>query len=58
MIIAVDGPTASGKGTIARRIDSITRHLESSSRNMDEFTREIRRNPSRLIYTPPEDPVE
>ncbi|SDD34097.1 MlaD family protein [Aquimonas voraii] len=45
-------------GTIARRIDSITHHLESSSRNMDEFTREIRRNPSRLIYTPPQDPVE
>lgn len=45
-------------GTIARRIDSITHHLESSSRNMDEFTREIRRNPSRLIYTPPKDPVE
>lgn len=45
-------------GTIARRIDSITHHLESSSRNMDEFTREIRRNPSRLIYTPPVDTVE
>jgi phospholipid/cholesterol/gamma-HCH transport system substrate-binding protein len=45
-------------GTIARRIDSITHHLESSSRNMDEFSREIRRNPSRLIYTPPKDRVE
>jgi phospholipid/cholesterol/gamma-HCH transport system substrate-binding protein len=45
-------------GTIARRIDAITHHLESSSRNVDEFSREIRRNPSRLIYTPPKDAVE
>ncbi|MCG6117182.1 MAG: MlaD family protein [Aquimonas sp.] len=44
--------------TIARRIDAITHHLESSSRNVDAFSREIRRNPSRLIYTPPPDETE
>jgi phospholipid/cholesterol/gamma-HCH transport system substrate-binding protein len=45
-------------GAIAGRIDSITHHLENSSRNMDEFTREIRRHPNRLIVSPPADNVE
>jgi phospholipid/cholesterol/gamma-HCH transport system substrate-binding protein len=45
-------------GAIARRIDAITHHLESSSRNIDEFAREIRRNPNRLLFTPPADEVE
>ena len=45
-------------GVIAGRIDSITHHLENSSRNMDEFTREIRRHPNRLIVSPPADDVE
>jgi len=45
-------------GVIAGRIDSITHHLENSSRNMDEFTREIRRHPNRLIVSPPADNVE
>ena len=45
-------------GVIAVRIDSITHHLENSSRNMDEFTREIRRHPNRLIVSPPADDVE
>jgi phospholipid/cholesterol/gamma-HCH transport system substrate-binding protein len=45
-------------GTIASRIDAITHHLESSSRNIDEFAREIRRNPNRLLFTPKADEVE
>ncbi len=45
-------------GAIAQRIDAITHHLESSSRNFDEFSREIRRSPSRLLFTPPQDQVE
>ncbi len=45
-------------GVIAERIDSITHHLESSSRNIDEFSREIRRSPNRLLFTPPADQVE
>jgi phospholipid/cholesterol/gamma-HCH transport system substrate-binding protein len=43
---------------VARRIDAITHHLESSSRNFDEFAREIRRSPNRLLFTPPADEVE
>lgn len=34
---------------LAQRLDAITQHLESASRNLNEFTRAIRRNPSRLI---------
>ena len=45
-------------GTIAQRIDGITRHLEASSRNFNEFSREIRRSPNRLLFTPPADQVE
>jgi phospholipid/cholesterol/gamma-HCH transport system substrate-binding protein len=43
---------------IAQRIDAITHHLESSSRNFDEFSREIRRSPNRLLFTAPQDQVE
>lgn len=45
-------------GALARRIDAITHHLESSSRNLDEFSREIRRNPNRLLFTAPADEVQ
>ncbi len=45
-------------GAIAQRIDAITHHLESSSRNFDEFSREIRRSPNRLLFTAPQDEVE
>ena len=45
-------------GAVAQRIEAITHHLESSSRNFDEFTREIRRNPNRLLFTAPADEVE
>jgi phospholipid/cholesterol/gamma-HCH transport system substrate-binding protein len=34
---------------ISTHIDSITNHLEGSSRNMHEFTRQIKENPSLLI---------
>ena len=44
--------------TISRRIDSIAHHLESSSRNLDEFSREIRSHPNRLIIAPKADKVE
>lgn len=45
-------------GTIAQRMDSVAHHLESSSRNFDEFSREIRRNPNRLLFSPKADRVE
>ena len=45
-------------GTVSSRIDAIMHHLDSSSRNIDEFAREIRRNPNRLLFTPPADEVE
>lgn len=45
-------------GALSRRIDAITHHLESSSRNLDEFSREIRRNPNRLLFTAPADEVQ
>jgi phospholipid/cholesterol/gamma-HCH transport system substrate-binding protein len=45
-------------GALAQRIDAITHHLESSSRNLDEFSREIRRNPNRLLFTAPADEVQ
>ena len=53
-----DGVAVRGLKTGAQRIEAITHHLESSSRNFDEFTREIRRNPNRLLFTAPADEVE
>ncbi len=44
-------------GSLARRIDSISHNLESSSRNLSEFTREVRKNPNRLLFTPKADNV-
>lgn len=35
--------------TISRRIDAITYNLESTTRNMHEFARQIRRNPGLLL---------
>jgi phospholipid/cholesterol/gamma-HCH transport system substrate-binding protein len=35
--------------SIARRVDTITANLESTSHNANEFTREIRENPSVLV---------
>lgn len=42
---------------LAQRIDAIANNLESSSRNFNEFTREIRKSPNRLLFTPPADDV-
>lgn len=44
--------------SIAARIDSITHHINAASRNFDEFSREIRHNPNRLLFTAPNDEVE
>lgn len=40
---------------LSSRMDVITHHLESSSRNIDEFSREIRMHPNRLIVAPKAD---
>jgi phospholipid/cholesterol/gamma-HCH transport system substrate-binding protein len=45
-------------GALSSRMDVITHHLESSSRNLDEFSREIRSHPNRLIVAPKADNVE
>jgi len=41
--------------TLSSRIDSVTHHLEAASRNVNEFSQEIRRQPNLLIFTPPKD---
>ena len=43
---------------LSSRMDVITHHLESSSRNLDEFSREIRKSPNRLIIAPKGDKFE
>ena len=43
---------------LSARMDVITHHLESSSRNLDEFSREIRSHPNRLIIAPKADKPE
>lgn len=40
---------------MAQRIDSITYNLESASRHFDEFSRQIRKEPNRLIFAPKAD---
>jgi phospholipid/cholesterol/gamma-HCH transport system substrate-binding protein len=42
---------------LSGRIDSITHHLEVASRNFDEFAREIRKSPNRLLVAPKADKV-
>jgi phospholipid/cholesterol/gamma-HCH transport system substrate-binding protein len=49
---------ASVLGALSSRMDVITHHLESASRNLDEFSREIRAHPNRLILAPKADPTE
>ena len=44
--------------TLSGRIDAIVHHLDAASRNVDEFTREIRKNPNRLLIAPKGDKVE
>ena len=43
---------------LSGRIDSISQHLEVASRNFDEFAREVRLNPNRLLVAPKSDKVE
>jgi phospholipid/cholesterol/gamma-HCH transport system substrate-binding protein len=43
---------------LSSRMDVITHHLESSSLNLDEFSREIRKSPNRLIIAPKADKLE
>ena len=43
---------------LSSRMDVITHHLESSSRNLDEFSREIRNHPNRLILAPKADKLQ
>jgi phospholipid/cholesterol/gamma-HCH transport system substrate-binding protein len=43
---------------LSSRMDVITHHLESSSRNLDEFSREIRAHPNRLILAPKGDKTD
>lgn len=40
---------------MAQRIDAITYNLESASRHFDEFSRQIRKEPNRLIFAPKSD---
>jgi phospholipid/cholesterol/gamma-HCH transport system substrate-binding protein len=49
---------ASVLGALSARMDVITHHLESSSRNLDEFSREIRSHPNRLILAPKADNLQ
>lgn len=43
---------------LSGRMDSITQHLEGASRNFDEFAREVRKSPNRLLLSPKADNVE
>jgi len=43
---------------LSGRIDSISQHLEVAARNFDEFAREVRMNPNRLLIAPKGDKVE
>lgn len=43
--------------SVAQRIDAITHNLESASRHFDEFSRQIRKEPNRLIFAPQADKV-
>lgn len=43
---------------LSGRIDAIVHHLDSASRNVDEFSREIRKNPNRLLLAPKADTPE
>jgi len=42
---------------LSRRIDAIANNLESTSRNFNEFSREVRKSPNRLLRSPPADDV-
>ena len=44
--------------SLSSRMNVITHHLESATRNLDEFSREIRRNPGQLLRSPEPDKLE
>jgi phospholipid/cholesterol/gamma-HCH transport system substrate-binding protein len=43
--------------SLARRIEAISQNLEASSRNFNEFAREVRQHPNRLMFSPKADAV-
>lgn len=43
---------------LSGRMDSISQHLEVASRNFDEFAREVRKSPNRILVSPKADTVE
>ena len=43
---------------LSGRMDSISQHIEVASRNFDEFAREVRKSPNRLLLAPKGDKVE
>lgn len=45
-------------GALSGRIDAISQHLEAASRNFDEFSREVRKSPNRLLLSPKADKVQ
>jgi phospholipid/cholesterol/gamma-HCH transport system substrate-binding protein len=45
-------------GALSARIDSISQHLQTASRNFDEFSREVRKNPNRILISPKPDKIE
>lgn len=54
----VMGDLRSTLAALAQRVDSITYNLESASRHFDEFSREIRKQPNRLLFSPEADKVK
>ncbi|HEX3895810.1 MAG TPA: MlaD family protein [Rudaea sp.] len=43
---------------LSGRVDSIMQHLEVASRNFDEFAREVRKSPNRLLISPKADKLQ
>lgn len=44
--------------SLSGRVDSIMQHLEVASRNFDEFAREVRKSPNRLLLSPKADKLQ
>ncbi len=44
--------------TLSGRMESIMQHMEVASRNFDEFAREVRKNPNRLLIAPKGDKLQ
>jgi phospholipid/cholesterol/gamma-HCH transport system substrate-binding protein len=44
--------------SLSGRVDSIMQHLEVASRNFDEFAREVRKSPNRLLIAPKADKLQ